>query len=67
MALITITVLVLVILLSTTIGSLVVYFDSKGRDNREHIWTLITAIGFIFGVLPGIAILASYLVISRRF
>lgn len=61
-------IIALIALLTATIGGLFVYIDSRRRnDDQGLLWTGITILGFIFGVLPGVVFLLAYLIVSRRF
>jgi O-antigen/teichoic acid export membrane protein len=59
---------VLVAVVSAILGSLIVYLDAQRREeNRQLLWSLVTGIGFVFGVLPGLLLIATYFVVSRKF
>jgi O-antigen/teichoic acid export membrane protein len=59
---------VLVAVVSAILGSLIVYLDAQRREeNRQLLWTLVTGIGFVFGVLPGLLLITTYFVVSRKF
>jgi hypothetical protein len=61
-------IVVLVAVVSAILGSLIVYLDAKRRnEERQIFWTALTGLGFIFGVLPGLLLISTYFVISRKF
>jgi ABC-type Fe3+ transport system permease subunit len=62
-----IAIVALVALLSALIGGLIVYFDTRRRDeDKGWLWTGVTVLGFVFGILPGVVVILSYFIISRR-
>lgn len=58
----------LVAIISSILGSIVVYLDAQRRNKeRKLLWTGSTGLGFIFGVLPGLVVISVYFVVSRKF
>jgi hypothetical protein len=57
-----------VAVISAILGSLIVYFDAHRRDEeRQMLWTGATGLGFVFGVFPGLLLISTYFVVSRKF
>lgn len=52
-------------IITATIGGVAVYLDGRRRSVRYRLWASATAIGFLFGILPGAIILAIYLGLTR--
>lgn len=53
---------------SAVLGSLAVYLDARRRDeDYPLLWTGVTGLGFVFGVLPGLALMLAYFIVSRKF
>ncbi|MFC5133878.1 MULTISPECIES: hypothetical protein [Haloferacaceae] len=56
-----------VAVVSAILGAFVVYLDTQRRDDdRQMLWTGVTGLGFLFGVLPGLLLISTYFVVSRK-
>ena len=60
-------IVVLFVVVSATVGCLIVYLDARRRDEEHRIlWTGATGFGFLFGVLPGLVLISVYFITSRK-
>lgn len=57
----------IIAVVTAILGSLVVYIDAQ-RRNEDHrlLWTGVTGLGFVFGVVPGLFFISIYFVVSRK-
>lgn len=57
-----------VALVSAIIGAIIVYADCRRREGeRRGLWTSLTAVGFLFDILPGLVVISVYFITSRHF
>jgi len=59
--------LVAVVVITAILGSVVVYRDAQRRgEDRQMIWAGATGLGFLFGMIPGLLLISTYFVVSRK-
>lgn len=56
-----------VVVITAILGSIVVYLDAQRRgEERQMLWTGVTGLGFVFGVFPGLLLISTYFIVSRK-
>lgn len=54
-------------IVSAIIGGIAVYLHAQSQDGANGgLWSVITAIGFIIGVIPGVIAISAYLLYTRK-